>query len=39
MLTAEAIHKTYGQLEVLKGVVLILRQGEIVSIVGSSGSW
>jgi len=38
MLTAAAIHKTYGQLEVLKGVGLTIKQGEIVSIVGPSGS-
>jgi lipoprotein-releasing system ATP-binding protein len=38
MLTAEGIHKTYGQLEVLKGVGLAIQQGEIVSIVGPSGS-
>lgn len=38
MLTAEAIHKTYGQLEVLRGVSLQIKQGEIASIVGPSGS-
>jgi len=38
MLKAEDIHKTYGQLEVLKGVGLTIKQGEIVSIVGPSGS-
>lgn len=38
MLTAEAIHKTYGQLEVLRGVSLHIKQGEIASIVGPSGS-
>ncbi|HTL08541.1 MAG TPA: ABC transporter ATP-binding protein [Chitinophagaceae bacterium] len=38
MLQAEDIHKTYGQLEVLKGVGLTIKAGEIVSIVGPSGS-
>jgi lipoprotein-releasing system ATP-binding protein len=38
MLSAENIHKNYGQLEVLKGVDLQLNKGEIVSIVGPSGS-
>src|SRR5664279_1984432 len=38
MLKATAIHKTYGQLEVLRGVDLTIQQGEIVSIVGSSGA-
>ncbi|MBL7699329.1 MAG: ABC transporter ATP-binding protein [Chitinophagaceae bacterium] len=38
MLRAENIHKSYGQLEVLKGVDLELNKGEIVSIVGPSGS-
>lgn len=38
MLQAQDIHKSYGQLEVLKGVDLLLEKGEIVSIVGPSGS-
>ncbi|MGR3321273.1 MAG: ABC transporter ATP-binding protein [Pseudooceanicola sp.] len=32
------LHKSFGALEVLKGVDLIARQGEVVSLIGSSGS-
>ncbi len=38
MLTATGIVKHYGSLQVLKGVDISLKQGEIVSIVGSSGA-
>lgn len=38
MLKANGIHKTYGSLQVLKGVDLEINQSEIVSIVGSSGA-
>lgn len=32
------LHKRYGQLEVLKGVSLTARDGDVISILGSSGS-
>ena len=38
MLTARNIVKSYGNLQVLKGVSLDINKGEIVSIVGSSGA-
>jgi lipoprotein-releasing system ATP-binding protein len=38
MITAENIHKKYGELEVLKGVDLHIEKGEIVAIVGPSGA-
>ena len=38
MIQACNIHKSFGQLEVLKGIDLSIQQGEIVSIVGKSGA-
>lgn len=38
MLTAEHITKRYGSVQVLKGVDIEVKTGEIVSIVGSSGA-
>jgi lipoprotein-releasing system ATP-binding protein len=38
MLTAKNIYKTYGALQVLKGVDITINKGEIVSISGSSGA-
>ena len=37
-LAVENIHKAYGTTEVLKGVSLAARPGEVISILGSSGS-
>lgn len=38
MIKAENIHKSFGALEVLKGVSLKVKRGEVVSIVGQSGA-
>lgn len=38
MLKAQSIHKSYGQLKILKGVDLEVKKGEIVTIVGASGA-
>ncbi|MCL4639193.1 MULTISPECIES: ABC transporter ATP-binding protein [Olivibacter] len=38
MLSARGIKKAYGNLQILKGVDLEVRKGEIVSIVGASGA-
>lgn len=38
MLTAKNIHKKYGEIEVLKGIDLEVREGEVISIVGASGA-
>jgi lipoprotein-releasing system ATP-binding protein len=38
MLSAENIFKSYGELQVLKGVSLSLQPGEVVALVGASGA-
>ena len=38
MIKAKNIHKFYGDLEVLKGVGLTIKKGEIVAVVGPSGA-
>ncbi len=38
MLKATSIHKSYGKLQILKGVDLEVEQGEIVTIIGASGA-
>jgi lipoprotein-releasing system ATP-binding protein len=38
MLTGKNIHKSYGAVQVLRGVDIEIKKGEIVSIVGSSGA-
>lgn len=38
MLKATGLTKKYGDLEILKGIDLVVNQGEVVSIVGASGA-
>lgn len=38
MINAHDIHKSFGSLEVLKGISLCVERGEVVSIVGQSGA-
>ena len=38
VIEASNIHKKFDDLEILKGVDLVIKKGEIVSIVGASGA-
>ena len=38
MIRAKNIHKSYGTLEVLKGVDIHIKPSEVISIVGESGA-
>jgi polar amino acid transport system ATP-binding protein len=38
MIEIEDVHKSYGALEVLKGVSMTVDKGEVVSVIGGSGS-
>lgn len=38
MLISKSLHKSYGKLQILKGIDLEIKQGEVVSIVGPSGA-
>ena len=38
LIRVEGLHKSFGELEVLKGVNLAVRPGEVVTIIGASGS-
>ena len=37
ILRTEDLHKSFGKLEVLKGITTTIRRGEVVSIIGPSG--
>ena len=38
MIEVENVHKSFGDLEVLKGINLTVQKGEVVSVIGGSGS-
>ena len=38
MLIAKNIHKSFGKLDVIKGIDVTVSQGEVVAILGPSGS-
>jgi ABC-type histidine transport system ATPase subunit len=37
-IAVEGLHKSYGQIEVLKGISLAADKGEVITLIGSSGS-
>ncbi len=38
ILNISNLHKSFGRLEVLKGIDLTMREGEVVALIGASGS-
>ena len=38
MVLAEAVHKRFGRLEVLRGIDLVVQRGEVMCVIGPSGS-
>ena len=38
IVVADSVHKSFGDLEVLKGISMTVRKGEVICIIGPSGS-
>ena len=38
MIEIDNVHKSFGKLEVIKGVSMTVKKGEVISIIGGSGS-
>src|SRR5689334_11318473 len=38
ILTIENLHKSFGRIEVLKGIGLSVKEGEVIGLIGASGS-
>ncbi len=38
VVVVDGLHKSFGQLEVLKGIDTVIRRGEVVCVIGPSGS-
>ena len=38
LIAIDALHKSYGDIEVLKGIDLEIKQGEVIALIGKSGS-